>query len=440
MLKKRIFTLILLVLPISAHSSSNYAISFEEFKKRLAGVFDAQQFNDIRKHLPGDFEIWGYDVGDFSDDGEPDVALSVKLPKDKKKELLVYFFVSDGPSFIEAKRISVRYYEIPIEVGFTIEKGVCFMTRKERNHHWFIVGYAFRNGSFVLVDRFEVGRRAIGSDGNEIGYEIYDNYVSLSSSESFFNVANGKTFLKALFYTFPSYRLGRRMLPDFAAGIRDTAAKYFLSGKEFWDGTRDLGFSARFAHDDSALYCFVDVTDDSLVVVSSTRGDGDQVELWFDLLGNRLNPSSGPAPHFRFQPDENILCVSVSPGDFKRNRPRVNLILRREPSEDQRRGINQIGVTSRRKVDGYALHIKIPFSVFDLVTPPSLLGFTLVVKDVDRTATPLVTKSLATSQLREWDPSSFGVLRFVGDREAYGEVRNFNVERLLSRMKDVGLE
>jgi len=312
------------------------------------------------------------------------------------------------------------------------------MTRKERDHHWFIYGYAFRNESFVLVDRFEVGRRTLRTGGGEeLGYEVYNNYTSLSSSESFFNTTNGRSFLKALFYTFPVYRVGRKLPPGFVVEVGDTSMKYFPVGKDYWNGPRDLSFSTTLSYDDSALYCSVKVTDDSLVAGLSNASEGDHVELWFDLLGLRMNPSGGNAPNFRFQPDSNVVFVAVSPGDFRRVRPRVNLTLRRDPSERQKKGIQGIGVTARKRFQGYELQIKIPFLLFDLEGPPGSLGFSLAVSDVDGKE-GAIRKSVATSQVRDWDPSSFGSLRFLPSGEKYGEVRNLGIERVLARMKDVG--
>jgi hypothetical protein len=433
------FFLPLALLPWRTFAASDYSITFEEFKKKLEGVFSEDQFASLRSFLPQDFEIWGYDVGDFSGDDEFDVAISVKPNDLKGKRVQVFFFVNDGPGFIEASTLQVGYFEIPIEVGFTVEHDVCFMTSKEQDHHWFITGYTFHNGSFVLVDRFEVGRRSIGGGGTEIGYEVYNNYETLASRESFFNVSNGKLFLGAQYYTFPVYRVGRRPLPDFVTSLQDTSGKYFVGGKDNWRGPRDLGFSAGVVYDDSALYCHFRVIDDSLVVGTRDVADDDCVSLWFDLKASRMNASSGTAPNFRLQPDSSVMSISISPGDFRARRPRVALLLHKEPSELQQHGINSISVTSTKRVDGYELMARIPFSLFDLVKPPSVLGFTAEVNDVDGSNGDLRRTRIATSDLRDWDPSTFGVLRFIPEHASYGEVRNLSIEDLLLRLRDVGI-
>jgi hypothetical protein len=430
----------LLLLPCRVLAYSDYSITFEEFKKKLEGVFSPEQFTSLRSFLPQDFEIWGYDVGDFSGDDELDVAISVKPNDLKGKRVQVFFLINDGPSFIEASTIQVGYFEIPIEVGLTIEHGVCFMTSKERDHHWFITGYTFHNGSFILVDRFEVGRQSIGVDNNsEIGYEEYNNYETLASRENFFNVANGKLFLGAQFYTFPVYRKGRRPLPDFVASLQDTSGKYFVAGKENWRGPQDLGFSAGVVYDDSALYCHLRVIDDSLVVSSGEVADGDCVNLWFDLKASRMNPSSGTAPNFRLQPDSGVMSISISPGDFRARRPRVAVLLHKQPTDLQRQGINSISVTSTKRADGYELLARIPFSLFDLEKAPTVMGFTAEVNDVDGTNGDPRRTRIATSELRDWDPSTFGVLRFIPEYGSYGEVRNLSIENLLQSLRDVGI-
>jgi hypothetical protein len=434
------FFLPLVLLPCRTFAASDYSITFEEFKKKLEGVFSEDQFTSLRSFLPQDFEIWGYDVGDFSGDDEPDVAISVKPIDLKGKKVRVFFFINDGPSFIEASTLQVGYFEIPIEVGFTVEHEVCFMTSKEKDHHWFITGYAFHNGSFILVDRFEVGRHFIGvANHTEIGYEEYNNYETLASRQSFFNVSNGKLFLGAQYYTFPVYRMGRRPLPDFVTSLKDTSGKYFVVGKENWTGPQDLGFSASAVYEDSALYCHLRVIDDSLVVGAGDMADGDCTNLWFDLKASRMNPSSGTAPNFRLQPDSGVMSMSISPGDFRTKRPRVAVLLHKQPSDLQRQGINSISVTSTKRADGYELLARIPFSLFDLEKPPSVMGFTAEVNDVDGSNGDLKRTRMATSELRDWDPSTFGVLRFIPEYGSYGEVRNLSIENLLQCLRDVGI-
>jgi hypothetical protein len=98
------------LLPSGALALSEYSISFEDFKKKLEGVFTEGQFKDLRSHLPSDFEICGYDVGDFSGDGELDLAISVKAKDVKEKRVQVFFFVNNGPEFIEASTFQVGFW------------------------------------------------------------------------------------------------------------------------------------------------------------------------------------------------------------------------------------------------------------------------------------------------------------------------------------------
>jgi hypothetical protein len=82
---------------------------------------------------------------------------------------------------------------------------------------------------------------------------------------------------------------------------------------------------------------------------------------------------------------------------------------------------------------------RIPFSLFDLGKPPSILGFTAEVNDVDGSNSDLRRTRMATSELRDWDPSTFGVLRFIPEHGLYGEVRNLSIEDLLQRLRAVGI-
>ncbi len=424
----------------SSAGFADLSISFEELKKNLQNIFTEDQFTDLRGHLSAQFEIWGYDAGDFSGDGLPDLALSIRVKGNPEKKVSVYFFVNGGKNFIVAKSMEVEYYEIPIEVGFTVEHSICFMTQKVVQHHWFISGYTYKDGNFILVDRYEVGRRYVDQGQKvEIGYEVYNNYVNLKSSESFFNTTNGKVYLKTQYYTFPAYRIGKNLPWEYFNTVSDTSTKYFLSRKEGWKGPQDLNFTSSLYYDERYLYCFIDVVGDTLVVSGENLTDNDHVQLWFDVNPTRINAGNGTAPNFRIQADDNIYLLSIMPGNNRSIKPKVHFSLRKEPTVLQRNGIREIKLLTEKTQAGYTLQLKIPYAVFDRSSLPEYIGFTIQVNDVDGQNGAVRRTSMATSQLREWDPSSFGAIRFLPDHKFYGEVHNLVLDEILKRMKEIGL-
>ncbi|MGA2298584.1 MAG: hypothetical protein ABSG15_13645, partial [FCB group bacterium] len=66
---------------------------FAELAKKLEPYYDEDMIADIKKQLPqgSDYSIWGWDIGDYSGDGNNDLAVSIKIAGEKKRVSQVYF-------------------------------------------------------------------------------------------------------------------------------------------------------------------------------------------------------------------------------------------------------------------------------------------------------------------------------------------------------------
>ena len=88
---KLIYIIILITIPSILFSQG---MSFNEFAPKLQKYFDNKLIADIQNELPSDgaYQIWGWDVGDFSGDGYYDVAFSVRYKSDKGKKIRAFMF------------------------------------------------------------------------------------------------------------------------------------------------------------------------------------------------------------------------------------------------------------------------------------------------------------------------------------------------------------
>lgn len=422
-------------------SGSDGSMTFDEFVRRVDIAFTDELFKDLRKKLPTDFAIWGYDVGDFSGDGKYDIAMCVRPKHYAEKKLQVHFFLNQGDSVLDLKTMDVSYHSIPLEVGFTIENGVCFMTTKLGEYNWLIRGYTYYNGSFILVDRYEATRLFPSvAKRRQVGYESYINYRNLLSNENFFNAVNNSGYAKLDYYAYPAYRKGRAIFEDYATAVVDTTDKFILAGREHWKGASDVSFTSRAYYDSSAICFSMEVIDDSVVTADVNPDGNDYVQLWFDCgAGHKVEVPEDSGVTFRDKPDSTLYSLTISLGNFSTEKPKVKLISKSGLSDLQLRELSEMEVTVERLANGYTVDIRIPVRVFGITSLARPLGFTAVVHDADSALDPGDVTIMATSKLEPWNPLSLGVLRFVPDGEYFGEVTNLVLPLLLARIAAVGL-
>jgi hypothetical protein len=429
------------------------SISVEQFSQEVGEIFSAAQLTFIQEHLPEQCDIYGYAVGDFSGDYLPDLAISVRTKKLRGKKMKVHYFVSDEEQLLEARWNILEFYDVPIEIGFTIENGVCYTTQKKGNNNWTISGYTYRDGNFFLVDEYESSRKSVRrTGGSEIGYETTMNYRTLKTTEHYYHLGTEKSFLSLEYYTYPAYPIERNIRPFLFYVVCDTATKYCIAGREYWRGRADAAFESAVFFDDAFLYFFTWVIDDTVEIGSRQWNDCDHVQLWFDLnQAGKLTGGKSSSPNFRLSPDSNVFMIAVAPvaGENDSQKVRVYTAPDSSPPEAAiipegtgcRKAIDDIRVLSDRTIDGYALRIRIPFELFggieSLRTPT---GFTFVLHDIDGHDSTAGVTELATSLFKEWNPSTFGVLRMMFDNTCFGEVLDLNTAEMIRKLAAVGVE
>jgi hypothetical protein len=177
--------------------------------------------DDLQEAMPkgSEYRIWGWDAGDFTGDGNLDVAFSINVLGTRRKECVVYLF-ADVDGFLEnVATYRVPYVSLPLEVGVVIKNTICYVAQKRKEEDWIMTGYRYVGGSVVMVDRF------VSNTVQGFAHESYRNYQTLETSDRY--LLQAKPSFQTSFITIPCYERGRQVF----AGIVSEACGFFQGEK-----------------------------------------------------------------------------------------------------------------------------------------------------------------------------------------------------------------
>ncbi len=420
---------------------------FPELSKKLEAYYAVELIEDIRSELPDtdNFSIWGWDVGDFSGDGYPDLALSVKYLSDKRKIVQVYLFTDTDGFLSKVGQFSYEYFELPLEIGVSIKENTCFVTKKRKQFDWVIKGYRFDNGTLVLLDNFETSR------SEQYTVEKYRNYQNCETRDKYILTSNNNTAYETKYITIPSYERGRTIYKGFANSISTAFPEFVFDGAFYQHGDDDAAYSIRSSYDAENLYFSIIINDEEIVPTRCDSCLGDNIELWFDFYPyltdkNRLiKDITGKKLSLRSEADTGIYSIKISPGDFLEIPPFIKGIKSTDvANEEQKFAVNKIKIISALNSKGYQLKIKIPFEIFGINPQPIdeessvHLGFSLIVNDIDNEFRAEEVSRMATSKFENNNPSTFGELELIPSGSWYGEAYNVYHDDIIRVLNENG--
>lgn len=442
-MKKSILVVIFLFIVSSAGLFSQSGMRFPELSKRLEIYFHKDLISDIQNQLPkgGDFQIWGWDVGDFSGDGNNDVALSIKVATQKGRTIQVFLFVDIDGYLVKVGQYPFDFVELPLEIGVSIRDNACFVTQKNKQYDWVIRGYRFDNGSIIHLDEYKTKR--VGA----LTYQSYRNFQNLKNYDKYFNTNSGKIQFFSEYMTVPSYYRGRLVYKGYKSETDCDDINYVPIGAYFWKGTQDLSFSVSSAYDEQYLYMTVTVVDDAVVGQVCDTCFNDNIELWLDLFNggknsNRLWTAKGDDVKFREKADSGIFCFEINPGDFLDRQASVKV--RTSDKLDAVRKLNtkNIKIVSDLTDDGYIVKFKIPFVLLgiDIANMTSIqeYGCSVIVNDIDNEFRPEEKTVHGMSIFNPEKPSTYGSLLIIPNKQWYGETENIYKEEIHKTLLEWG--
>ncbi len=184
---------------------SSDSLEFAGLAVALGTIFSQEKIATILSKLPPKCKIFGYDIGEYSGDDGMDVVLSAMRDGAARKTLEIYFFLNDGPGFRLLRTLERRYMLEPIEVGFAVEAGTCFVTEKTGEFAWRITGYSASGGTFRRVSEWTTDRMRTGGRETNVGYERSFSYETLLAEEHYYGSNSNRTFIRQKFYDLPVY-------------------------------------------------------------------------------------------------------------------------------------------------------------------------------------------------------------------------------------------
>jgi hypothetical protein len=413
--------------------------------------------------------VWGLAIGDFTNDSLPDLAVSLYDPFSSKSEVRIYLFENqNNQKLVNRFEEPVTFIESPIEVGLTIDGSVVTIVQKTGEEHWSQRGYSIEFGDVVLVDRDETEKEDVtashSAKARSIGHNVYRNYETLRSHETYFTGSSGDAMFSTSYYTLPSYQRNREIYPGYGHFLSDTSSDYIVEGAGLRRNASDLSIAhMETAYNDEYLYLSVRVNDDYVVGGQKRPEANDRLSLWFDTkyTGDRLDrdrrllSKEGGFPTFRNRLDSLVYNVSFAlpaePGKITE----ISYSTLTPLTLSEQDGLKNIRAqltydTASGVVNGYTIRLRIPFTFLGFETNPAklyethapvingeeqttpeqqngigeaaTLGFTALVYDIDDPAHPNEVTVEATSKYEQGNPSTFGTLVLEPSSLYYGEV------------------
>jgi hypothetical protein len=437
-MKKIIITIIFL----TPFMLSAEGMSFDQFALKIQKYFDSKLIADIQTAIQsdGDYQIWGWDVGDFSGDGYYDVAFSVRYKNDKGKKIRAFMFADIEGYLTKVASFNFEFYAIPLEIGVVIRDNNCYITQKHKEFNWTIWGYTFKDGNLIKVDEFNTER-----DG-KFTKERYRNYVTLRNNEKYIKTSSGDLDYKIDFVTLPSYPRGKLISSGYANSIYSDKVKYVKKGAFDWKGADDSSFRVSSSYDSEFIYFSIDIVDDNVVSPDCEECVGDYLDIWIDnkplsedktyyFLNRKIDLTKDKL--------EGYYNISIHPGDFYEQVPTVQLRTSDKEKEEIKKASQTINAYSDLTENGYNIKIKFPISLIGLDKIDENKFYevpcTFILHDIDNTFRPEEETEVSSVDNTTPDTPTYGTLLIVPPGKWYGTVNNIYTEKILNYLSRYGL-
>lgn len=462
-MKKNILILVFLA-AISSYLPASAAGGklFGDFAVQLEPYFTRPMIEDIKKQLPltENYKIWGWDVGDFSGDGYPDCAITVNLHSEKKRRMHVYLFADIDGYLKKIGHYPYYYVDLPLEIGVSIAGNACSITKKNEKYSWDIYSYTYQTGVVVLKSHFST--RRIG----DLTYEKTVDYLSLTNTEKFIYTKSKEIAFYREFSSIVSYPRGKQVFKGYTRESLINNIDYVYSGAWYLDGRDDLSYTVKSAYDSDFLYFTVNVTDDKIVVRSCddciVTGIGEQlsktcdtcfadhINMWIDVYTpfeeneNRFMTIENNRINFRNSAERTIMKFSIYPGDFHSQDAEIEIATNDYLNSFRRFDTRKLKASANLTDKGYIVKFRIPLRVLGYENCPTddkkivELGTSFAVVDYDNKFRPHEKTEMANSDLKPYNPTTYGSLFMIPYNQYYGEAENIFEMDILQALREYG--
>ncbi len=403
--------------------------------RALRNIFPEAKLQSIISKLPPRCKVHGFDIGDFTGDDGADVVVSVEDSKKRNKELTVLFFINRGAEFTLDQTLLRRYITEPIEVGFSIEQGLCSITQKLDEYHWEISSYSFQSSLFREMMHWETQRLRIGQTSPSIGYESQDDYRTLRSSEVYYRVSDNKVLMRQEFFALPVFPAGVKLASDIRTEIGGQHMRMIRHGASSWSGWDDAEVTLSSRYDSQFVEITVAIRDD-ILLGKRDIDEPDRLDLIFDISGKGKVEVNGKA---RMGEGDDILFVRVLMGNAADTQPEVQLPFGM-PSTGGKVRPSVKHAFRTIELGHYEITVFVPTSLFSNHFLGRSIGFTASYFDVDRVDHSDWVTILATADYFDGSKvATFGRMDFYPSGEVYFEREDLRTRRISSLMNEAGI-
>lgn len=411
------------------------SLEFAGLASALGSIFSQEKIASILSKLPPKCKIFGYDIGEYSGDDGMDVVLSV-MPNDAARRVVdVFFFLNDGPGFRHLRTLQRRYVLEPIEVGFSIDAGVCYVTEKTGEFAWRITGYSAVGGTFRRVSEWTTDRMRTGGRETGVGYERTYSYETMIAEEHYYGTNSERSFIRQKYYDLPVYPSELSLPDEMPTVIGDSSGLMIVRGGSSWYGPDDCSVFCSARYDSSTVTFNLRVHDDRLLYHANTDS-ADYLDLCFDLSRrNRVRPDGALQT---FSPNTQFV-IRVLMGDGANRTPVVELhgeTIAKRMGE----GVMISTLQDEREYQTYAFTVRVPLALFSDQDVLPAAGFVCAYHDVDHPGNLRWVSLAATA--REYVPGkreTYGRLHFVTDPVREYEWENLRVLALGEQLQRAGI-
>ncbi|MCX8051830.1 MAG: hypothetical protein N3B17_08070 [Chlorobi bacterium] len=435
------------ILLTSAIASAQSGMTRDEFYRKLESYFDRELIGDLDSAFPDPRSVtfYSWDAGDFSGDGNYDLACVVRHRAEKDKRLWVYLFVDTDGFLTLVTRKEYRFVELPLEVGVVVRYGVCYVTEKLQQFNWRITGFRFDGIALLTVSEYRTQR--VGSFTLDRSLD----YMRLQIAERVTTTLTGNLAVERKCAVVPIYPRG--VIPGHGYRRRAQASSidYVQRGAYYWSGPDDCSTTLAGAYDTSYLYLTIAVRDDEVVTAYCDTCPADRLELWFDLyMPDSTLPSIAlrrekRGVSIRRRPDAPLVGIGIHLGNFDAQPASVKLLVSDSSMLTRLRmkAFADVAIHAERQSEGYVVRLRIPWLLMsgDRIPPfrkPTPLGVLVSITDVDNEFRPEEATIFCNAM---YDPSivaTEGELVILPEGEGYGNVEYVYAERIVEQLQRGG--
>ncbi|HEX2868564.1 MAG TPA: hypothetical protein VHO03_16090 [Ignavibacteriales bacterium] len=422
---KKIFYLILLTSGILRAQT----ITFDEFLTISKGSLNRNALLEIKDIFPAKFAITALDYADFSGDGKNDLAIAVRPLARHDKTIYVYMFCDSLSRYVLVHADTMKFYELPIEIGFSINNKVCYITQKVEDKSWAITGYSFLRNELALVDYYRTHVRPLNRK-TDIGEERYNNYKNLQAFTGYYNVNTLNEYKKTKYFYHPVYRLKRNVYPGYARSVG--IDKGWLWEEDSKPGAGQSWGQVTFSDDysqkdDPELIIDIDLNSEFLTQADSLGMD--EINICFDRSAERLiKGATRRGDKFRESLDEDAARINVQ---FNLSDPSQARLTNTIGSNYRVNRAADIKIAPKLEDGRFTFRLSLPLEMLNLPGSMSEVGTFISMAFKAKDGRDILLKD---SDGDYDDPSSYARMIFLGEGEFYGSVDNNKFGELIKKL------